>query len=465
MLRAATVTCGMSCPGAAGGLALAFFMGMVATTEAAECVFPDNVNWVVNASCEISGIRIAPRGLSVTGGATLTVENTGELILDMRNFRIDIDPASRIVVENGGRIRSNQIGPLLVRETDDGTYGYFLEQVSGGYFDSINPDLSFHPSSTIKVLYMIEALRQVDSGLLDLNTTTLTSCPTTITPGPGQTCPNSFSTATSGGAGANCCLDPVACGCGTCCVNSPQVPNTAVSCGTIQTYGLGLGICAMMKVSNNAAANAIQESVGLGNPQTGWNNMLINAGAAIGLSTTSLASRMGCGGPRNCPNNRTTLRDLGRLYEQMTTDAAVLFPSSPPVPFVFENTDAYLFMENDNPSDNDAGSFQAIVDEQAAELGLDATTIQSFSTAVRYVLKAGSNSTNGCVGDPPCANANRSWNSLAGWVSLPIDGGAGSRQFVYGVFFDNATTNSWPGLRPAAAEMLRPVIRDALEDF
>jgi hypothetical protein len=37
--------------------------------------------------------------------------------------------------------------------------------------------------------------------------------------------------------------------------------------------------------------------------------------------------------------------------------------------------------------------------------------------------------------------------------------------YVYGLFFNNATTNSWPGLRPAAAEMLRPVVRDALEDF
>ncbi len=467
-------------------MALAFCTCTVTPATAAECVFPDNVNWLVNASCEISVIQIAPRNLSVINGATLTIESTGELILDMRNRQINIDPDSRIVVQDGGRIRSNQIGPLLVSGADGGTYGYFLKRVGGGVLDTINPDLSFHPSSTIKVLYMIEALRQVDSGTLNLNTTTLTSCPTTITAGGTETCPNPFSIVRCtgpnctappanctrcGGTGFNCCADPDACNCGTCCINSPPVANTAVSCGgSTQTYSLGLGICGMMKVSNNAAANAIQEAVGSGNPQTGWNNMLNNAGSVIGLSATSLANRMGCGGPKNCPNNQTTLRDLGLLYEQMATDPAVLFPVSPPNPFVFQGTNAYLFLENDRPPpNNNAGFLQLIVNEQAAELNLDAPTIRSFSAAVRYVQKPGGNGTNNCPGgDPPCASANRNWVSLAGWVSLPINGGASSRDYVYGLFLDNATLNSppWPtNVRTATAEMLRPVIRDALEDF
>ncbi len=416
-------------------MTLAFCTGTATPAVAAECVFPDNVDWVVNGSCEISGIRIAPRNLSVANGATLTIENTGELILDMRSFQINIDPNSRIVVENGGRIRSNQIGPLLVRRTDGGTFGYLLKEVGGGFFDSINPDLSFHPSSAIKALYMIEALRQVDSGTLTLNTT-LTSCPTTITPGPGQTCPNSFSNATSGGAGGNC--------------QSPPVPNTAMSCGAAtQTYGLGVGICAMMKVSNNAAANAIQEIVGGGNPQTGWNNMLNNAGAAIGLTATSLGNRMGCGGPANTPNNQTTLRDLALLFEQMATDPAVLFPVSPPVPFVFPNTNAYNFMDNHV---NDSAFVQTIVTEQAAEIGLDATTIGNFMAGVRNVHKAGNNG--------------NTFVTLAGWVSFPINAGAGSRDYVYGLFLNNVTTNLLgTDLRQEAGEMLRPVIRDALEAF
>ena len=255
-----------------------------------------------------------PQNLSVIDGTVLTIESSGELILDMRNFRISVDPDSRIAVEPGGRIRSNQIGPLLVSGTDGGTFGYFLKRVGGPDLDTINPDQSFHPSSAIKTLYMIEALRQVDNGL-DLGTTNLTSCPgidTDVVPGPddffiipgaGQSCLNSFSSATGGGGGNCDDLFPVA--------------NSAATCGfPTVSYGLGLGICAMMKRSNNPAANAVQEIVGAGDPQTGWDNMLDNAGNAIGMSAaTTLTNRMGCSGPSSMPPNQTTLRDLGLLYE------------------------------------------------------------------------------------------------------------------------------------------------------
>lgn len=415
--------------------ALGLYICVARPAYAQECTFPDNVDWIVDQSCEISGVRIAPQNLAVVDGAALSIERSGELILDMRNFRINVDPDSRIMVAPGGRIRSNQIGPLLVLGTDGGTFGYFLKRVGGPVLDTLNPDLPFHPSSAIKTLYMIEALRQVNTGGLNLATTSLPSCPTVITPGPGQSCPNSFFAATSGGAGGNCAI--------------PPIPNSTTSCGApTLSYGLGVGICAMMKVSNNAASNAIQETVGAGNPQTGWNNMLNDAGAVIGLSATTFANRFGCGGPFNYdPNNQTTLRDLGLLYEQMATNPAVLFPTAPPVPFNFQNTPAYNFMNNDT----DQYFITAIVAEQAAEIGLSATTITNFNNAVRLAHKQGNNGT--------------TYRTLAGWISLPINGGANTRDYVYGVFFNNVTAQTLGDLRNDAAQMLRPVIRDALEDF
>ena len=95
-------------------------------------------------------------------------------------------------------------------------------------------------------------------------------------------------------------------------------------------------------------------------------------------------------------------------------------------------------------------------------------TINSFLAAVRLVHKGGSNNT---------SNANPVFRTIAGWVSFPIDGGADTRDYVYGVFVNNATpdvdndgdgTNddiSLGGLNNEATEMLRPVIRDALEAF
>ena len=192
----------------------------------------------------------------------------------------------------------------------------------------------------------------------------------------------------------------------------------------------------------------------LGDPQVGWDNMLNNAGGVIGLSATTFGNRMGCDGPfgQTTSVNQTTLRDLGRLYEQMAVNPAVLFPAAVPFPFDFSTTDAYNFMDN-HVNDNFIGD---IVDEQAAEIGLAESDLEDFNDAVRLVHKTGSNS---------ITDDETPYRTIAGWISLPINGGAATRDYVYGVFFNDVTSETLGNLRNDAAEMLRPVIRDALEDF
>ena len=70
-----------------------------------ECAFPDNVNWVVDKSCKITGTRTS-RNVSVTDGAVLSIEENAVLMLDTRHFRIRVAPDSRITVAPGGRIQS-----------------------------------------------------------------------------------------------------------------------------------------------------------------------------------------------------------------------------------------------------------------------------------------------------------------------------------------------------------------------
>jgi hypothetical protein len=480
------------------------FISLAGATSsgAAECVFPDNIDWVVNNTCEVSGIRIAPQNLTIANGATLTVESSGEIILDMRNFAVNVAPNARLIVAPGGRLRSNQIGPLLARQSAaGGTFGYFLKQVGGPVLDTINPDLPFHPSSAIKVLYMIEALRQVDNGALNLGTTNLTVCRgpllnqnPLITAGGSQTCPNSFLNAAAGSSGFNCSHGEAPA--------NPLVSNNSTTCGgSTQSLALGVGVCAMMKVSNNPSGNAIQEAVGGGNPQTGWNNIINNAGAAIGLTSTTFGNRFGCSGPFESPTNTTTLRDLALSYEQMATNPAVLFPSTPPLPFL--STDAYSFMNNDVDS---LPFVAAIVNEQAGEAGIDATTTANFISFIRLAQKGGSNDRNlngcnigifcvpgvpvtGCPGGGPavpnCPDPTQTlYRTAAGWISLPINGGANTRDYVFGVFVNSAassiiTSGTTPLADPAmplvsiipgsmldeAGELLRPVIREALENF
>ncbi|MCA1994405.1 MAG: hypothetical protein LDL41_20505, partial [Coleofasciculus sp. S288] len=101
---------------------------------------------------------------------------------------------------------------------------------------------------------------------------------------------------------------------------------------------------------------------------------------------------------------------------------------------------------------NELNFIQTIVNEQAGEIGLSGATISNFLNDIRLVHKAGNNGNN--------------FATLAGWVSLPINAGADTRDYVYGVFINNATNNSLgTDLRDDAAQMLRPVIRNALEDF
>ncbi len=465
---------------------IAWSLGWSSPLFGAECIVPDNTDWNVNVSCEITTTRIASRNVRVAESATLTVESSGTLIIDTRSFALRVDPQARVRIRPGGRVQSNQVGPLLQRQTDGGSFGYYLKAVDGPVIEAFNHNLSFHPSSSIKVLYMIEALRQVDQGTLNLTTTNLSLCPTVVAVGPAATatsCPVTFisTSATSNGSsgsGNNCAIPPVA--------------NTVTNCGgALVSLPLGSGLCAMMKRSNNPSANAVQETLGAGDPAAGWSTMLSDAGTLAGLTATSFANRKGCAGPSTVPaSNQTTLVDMGLMLESMVSDPAMLFPATLPSSVNFATSDAYLFMNNDNNLSSGLGAnLQTIINEQAAELGLAAAVNTNFLNGVpgpggtgtiggvRFVHKRGSNITKDMDGDgviDPDLNGDgvaditdpRDYRTMIGWISLPINGGAGSREYVFGLFYNDIDpTSSQNNLRIVLAQMLRPVIRRALQDF
>jgi hypothetical protein len=47
-------------------------------------------------------------------------------------------------------------------------------------------------------------------------------------------------------------------------------------------------------------------------------------------------------------------------------------------------------------------------------------------------------------------------------VSLPVNGGADARQYVFGHFLDAATVNTLPSFDARTAELLRTAIRESL---
>ena len=92
-----------------------------------------------------------------------------------------------------------------------------------------------------------------------------------------------------------------------------------------------------------------------------------------------------------------------------------------------------------------------IITQEASNLSLSSTNTGAFRAQVRMAHKAG--------------NIGSSYQSIGGWIELPINGGVDTREYVYGFFVDNASTNTLPGINTVARELLRNVIRSALETW
>jgi hypothetical protein len=174
----------------------------------------------------------------------------------------------------------------------------------------------------------------------------------------------------------------------------------------------------------------------------------INQTAAdVGLTGTHLNHYPGCGGP---PANQLTLADAGIIYEGIA-NGTLLSASS--------RTALYARM----PAQ--AGDFtgiqsavNSIVDAEAPAFGLTATEVSQFKVRLATHYKAG--------GYTLCTPSCLEYRSVAGVAEVPqcTRGVTGSRNYVWGIFIDGASSsaaadNTFNG---AKAEPLREPIRSAL---
>ncbi|MBW4653145.1 MAG: class A beta-lactamase-related serine hydrolase [Kaiparowitsia implicata GSE-PSE-MK54-09C] len=375
---------------------------------ASECTVPDSGNWVIDSDCDLVQNEIAPQNVVVRDGATLAVLNGRSLNIDFSNFRLQVASDSRVLIENGGRIHTFQVGHLLINNTD-GEVGYYLKRVSGPVLEAYHENFPFYPASTIKVLQHLHAMRAVeaDPDNLNLDTTTLTVC------SEESNCSNS--------------------------ANS----NSTCPIGTI-TETLRQALRNMMIPSNNQSTNAIQEFFGNGTPSVGRAAMNQTANNVVGMTNTALEHKFACDGPNSNPPNKSPLADLGLLYEQVATNPDVIQAAT--------RTIFYQLMRNES---NDR-FVDPIITQEASNLSLSSTNTQTFRNQVRMAHKAGNISSN--------------YQSIGGWIELPINGGTDTREYVYGFFVDNTSTNTLPNngngvIDTVAGELLRDVIRSALETW
>jgi beta-lactamase class A len=364
---------------------------------------PAAANWTINASCEISADTIASQNVTISNNATVTIFAGRWLNVDFTSFYLRILPGSKLLIRPGARLYTLPLGHTFLNNTD-GTFGYYLKRVDGAVMESYNAAFAFYPASTIKVLQHLHAMRAVDAGTANLLTTILNVC----------------------SSGVNC----------------SDNANTAVLCGgTMITESLQVALTNMMRPSNNQSTNAIQEQFGAGTPSAGRAAMNQTAWTTVGTSNaTALQHKFACGNVSNNPYNTLTLGDVGLLYEEAMTNDAVL-PEPTRTTFV-------QIMLNDTNDNSLVTAINAIVDQEAARIEMPAADIQAFKNGLQFAHKAG--------------NIGTAYESDAGWVSLPVNGGADARQYVFGHFVDAATTNTLPSFDARTAELLRTAIRESL---
>ena len=158
--------------------------------------------------------------------------------------------------------RTARVQAFLDEKVTGGHFGFVLTGIGGSVLASLRADEGFYPASSIKVLYLLEAVRWVGSR-----------------------------------------DDPVA-------ALRTLLPVNTDGCGggVLSLEPLDTVLLAMMKQSDNLRANAVGDFFGL---------EAINQTARYlgGVGPGSIvAHRFACGGPANDPPNRMTAADLAGVY-------------------------------------------------------------------------------------------------------------------------------------------------------
>jgi hypothetical protein len=303
-----------------------------------------------------------------------------------------------VLMVNNANAITTRIGKILDHGAD-GETGLYLKEVGGPVLAALQENRVFEPASTIKALIHLHALRAVQGGMPA--DTPLPWCPTS-------------NNATSPKDG---------------CPNPP--------CGS-ETIGLQTALQQMMWISDNRATDAVVRRFGM--------DSINDTGASIGMSSSKLNHRVGCGGPIA---NQLTRADLGRVYEAVATGALdeehrELF---------------YSWMVNGVST-----GLAAVITEEGTALGMSSAQIAEFISRVKVAGKAGWYTL--------WSTSRQTWEyytSQGLWASLPFCASNVEvhREYVFGLFVVKGIDSQSVAARSgtAASELLREQIRSAMSSF
>jgi Beta-lactamase enzyme family/Bacterial tandem repeat domain 1 len=245
--------------------------------------------------------------------------------------------------------------------------------------------------------------------------------------------------------------------------NACPVPSDETKANSNSDYDLEKGLDEMMSISDNRTTRGVVLRYGGFDP--------LNATAALfDMTGTTLRHNIGCAyrvvGTNNFSTalrNDTTAADLAHLYETVwnSTSLSGIFRAE--------------FLESANPRVGANGAVQAIIDDEAADLGLSSETAADFGERVRTWDKGG-----GYNATLPASDGSAGQSVIvrsgAGIIRLPIKVGRGFgyRNFVFAHLISDVpvgcfgciTIGSYENTYSEAAnELFREQIRSALETW
>jgi hypothetical protein len=202
----------------------------------------------------------------------------------------------------------------------------------------------------------------------------------------------------------------------------------------------------MMQVSDNRMTRGILEKY--------TKASMLSYGTSLGLTSTAINHNIGC--PTDTTHNRTTLSDLGKVYEAF--QAGTVTGSST------WKTQFRSRMLNQSNFSGFKNAICPVVNAEATSLGKSSATATSFCNAMTWIAKGGSYQ----YGSALPYKVSRDNVSLTG-VPYKSSGVVAPRYFVFGEYVDGTTINSSTESTTVDnargklyPEALRPYIRAAL---
>lgn len=332
------------------------------------------------------------------------LDQNGARAIDIERRTVNGVPRYDVVMINNSNELETRVGDLL-RNSSDGTRGFYLRQINGPVLGGLMENYTFYPASTIKILEHLYWTDQIDSGNAAFNTFIKIF--------------------------ANSVADTHA-------QNAPFVNRF------LQTTQQN-----MMWNSSNSDTNALQDAAGADNGVTGRQNIRNFKNNILGLnSQLEINHKFGNGGPANNPANKGALVQFGKLYEKATNNS-VLSPAG----------ETYLRANMFNQTQNQAlrNAIRNVVTQEGTEAGLTQAERTQFFNQMRIIWKDGN--WNGaqyvsCFGHIE--------------IPRKVRGGSVVfREYVFGSFLDQ-TTNVTPGFSinvNVMPEIVRDEIRKALETW